>query len=132
MVTETPGYVIASPFDGAKIARKYIGDEDREVFLVMCLNTQNHVVAVHRAHTGSLNSSIVSPREVFMAAILNNAASVIFAHNHPSYITKPSREDLKVTHRLKQCGEFLGIEVLDHLIVSDTEDFYSMRENDDM
>lgn len=75
-------YVVHSPEDGAKIASRFIGRDDREVFFVMCLNTKNNVVAVHRCHVGSLNSSIVHPRETFKSAILNNAASVIVAHQH--------------------------------------------------
>jgi len=77
-------YGIRSPEDGANIASRFIGRDDREVFFVMCLNTKNNVIAVHRCHIGSLNSSIVHPREVFKSAILNNAASVIFSHQHPS------------------------------------------------
>lgn len=73
---------IRSPVDSADLAREFIGCEDREVFLVACLNTKNEVVAVHRAHVGSLNASIVSQREVFKTAFLNNAASIICFHNH--------------------------------------------------
>lgn len=76
--------IIRSPEDGVDLARGFIGDEDREVFFVVCLNTKNEVVAVHRAHVGSLNASIAHPREIFKAAILNNAASIICFHNHPS------------------------------------------------
>ncbi|CAI9387541.1 hypothetical protein BACSP_02026 [Bacillus sp. T2.9-1] len=75
-------YIIRSPEDGAKIASSFIGRDDREVFFVMCLNTKNNVIAVHRCHVGSLNASLVHPREVFKSAILNNAASVIAAHQH--------------------------------------------------
>src|SRR5690554_3213141 len=70
-------YIISSPEDDGKIASRFI---DREVFFVMCLNTKNNVVAVHRCHVGSLNSTLIHPREVFKSAILNNAASVIVAH----------------------------------------------------
>lgn len=76
---------ITSPEGAAGIATKYIGDEDREVFLVLVLNTKNQVNAVHRCHIGSVNASVVHPREVFKAAILNNGASIVVAHNHPSY-----------------------------------------------
>lgn len=76
--------IVRSPEDGAKIARKFIGDDDREVFFVMCLNTKNKVVAVHRAHVGSLNASLVRAADVFKAAILNNAASIVVCHQHPS------------------------------------------------
>lgn len=73
---------VRSPQDVAKLAFDFIGDEDREVFLVMCLNTKNNVIAVHRAHIGSINASIVHPREIMKTAILNNAASIVVAHNH--------------------------------------------------
>src|SRR5690606_4444227 len=93
-------YIIRSPQDGADIASKFIGDEDREVFFVMCLNTKNRVVAVHRCHVGGLNASLVVPREVFKSAILNNSASIIVSHQHPSQDLQPSREDIEVTERL--------------------------------
>lgn len=109
--------IISSPDDCADIARSYIGDEDREVFLVLCLNTKNCVVAIHRCHVGSINASIVHPREVFKSAILNNAASIIVAHNHPSFDPSPSQEDIHVTRRLVDAGKLLGIEVLDHVII---------------
>ncbi|ATP79342.1 TPA_asm: DNA repair protein RadC [Listeria monocytogenes] len=94
----------------------------------MCLNTKNNVVAVHRCHVGSLNSSIVHPREVFKSAILNNVASVILAHQHPSGDIKPSMEDINVTKRLVEAGKLLGIEVLDHLIVNSDNSFTSLKE----
>lgn len=110
---------VSSPMDVIDFISKLIGDEDREVFLVLVLNTKLEIVAVHRCHIGSLNASIVSPREVFKCAILNNGKNIIVAHNHPSYSTQPSREDIEVTKRLKECGELLGIDVLDHVIVND-------------
>ena len=94
----------------------------------MCLNIKNNVVAVHRCHVGSLNSSIVHPREVFKSAILNNAASVIVGHQHPCGDTKPSMEDIKVTKRLVEGGKLLGIEVLDHLVVNNDNSFTSLKE----
>lgn len=111
--------VIRSPYDAYKIADKLIGDYAREVFLVMLLNTKNKVVAAHIAHIGSLNASIVHPREVYQAAILSNAASIIVAHQHPSGDPTPSSEDIQVTKRLKQAGEIIGIELLDHIICGD-------------
>ena len=112
---------IKSPEDAASAIQKEIGDEDREVFFVLCLNTKNRVVAIHRASVGSINAAIVHPREVFKSAILNNAASIIIAHNHPSYDPSPSNEDLEVTKRLVKAGEILGIEVLDHIIVGENK-----------
>jgi DNA repair protein RadC len=121
-------YIVRSPEDGAKIAAAFIGDEDREVFFVMCLNTKNRVVAVHRCHVGGLNASLVMPREVFKSAILNNCASIIVSHQHPSQDVTPSREDISVTERLVEAGKILGIEVLDHLIVNASADYCSLKE----
>ena len=77
-------YIVRSPQDFADIAMKFIGNEDREIFLVACLSTKNQIQSLHRCHIGSLNASIVTPREVFKTAFLQNAASIIVAHNHPS------------------------------------------------
>lgn len=125
-------FIVRSPEDGAKVAASFIGDEDREVFFVMCLNTKNQVVAVHRCHVGGLNMSVVVPREVFKSAILNNSASIIVSHQHPSQNVSPSSEDISVTKRLVECGRILGIEVLDHLIVNAKAEYYSMREKGQM
>lgn len=125
-------FIIRSPQDGAKVAAGFIGEDDREVFFVMCLNTKNQVVAVHRCHVGGLNMSLVVPREVFKSAIINNSASIIVSHQHPSQDPTPSREDIEVTARLVDCGHLLGIEVLDHLIVNAKAEFYSLKENGDM
>ncbi|MFE8703921.1 RadC family protein [Cytobacillus sp. FJAT-54145] len=119
--------VIRSPEDAYHIANKFIGDYAREVFLVLLLNTKNKVIAAHIAHIGSLNASIVSPREVFQCAILNNAASIIVSHQHPSGDPLESREDLEVTKRLVKSGEILGIHVLDHIICGDNR-FVSLKE----
>lgn len=130
VVTESEsfkGVTIRSPLDVAQFIQNEIGDEDREVFFVVCLNVKNRVVAVHRASVGSLNSAVIHPREVFKAAILNNAARIIISHNHPSEILSPSPEDIQVTERLVEAGLILGIEVLDHLIIGETK-FVSLKE----
>lgn len=121
-------YVIRSPFDAQELAASYIADEDREVFLVMMLNTKNQVIGLHRAHVGSVNSSIVHPRDVLKSAILNNANSIIVSHQHPSGDPTPSREDIDVTKRLAEAGKTLGIEVLDHVIVTHTGNHVSLKE----
>jgi DNA repair protein RadC len=128
-VEATEKFVIRSPQDAADVAAQFIGDDDREVFFVMCLSTKNQVVAVHRCHVGGLNASIVMPREVFKSAILNNSASIIVSHQHPSQDVTPSREDIEVTSRLVECGKILGIEVLDHLIINTKAKYYSLKEN---
>ena len=95
--------------------------------LVACVSVKNEVLSLHRCHVGTLNSSMVSPREVFKTAIMQNAASIIIAHNHPSSNVEPSPEDIEVTKRLVESGQLLGIEVLDHLIVSNHR-YLSLRE----
>ena len=120
-------YIVRSPEDFANIAMKFIGNEDREVFLVACLSVKNEIQCLHRCHIGTLNSSLVTPREVFKTAFLQNAASIILAHNHPSQNVTPSQEDIDVTKRLQEAGELLGVEVLDHLVISET-DYLSLKE----
>ncbi|RBW68093.1 JAB domain-containing protein [Bacillus taeanensis] len=94
----------------------------------MRLNIKNRVVAVHRCHVGSLDASIVHAREVFKSAILNNSASIICAHQHPSQVTAPSSADIEVTKRLYEAGEIIGIQVLDHVIVNASADYTSLKE----
>lgn len=101
--------------------------EASEKFGILTLNTRNVVVGVHVLSQGSLNSSIVHPREVFKAAILNNAATIVCFHNHPSGDVTPSPEDIQLTQRLVEAGEMLGITVLDHIIVGD-HTFASLKE----
>lgn len=117
---------IGNPFSLYKILRTLLEEEDRENFLVISLDTKNHINGINVISTGTLNSSLVHPREVFKMAILNNSNSIIIAHNHPSGDTEPSNEDIKVTDRLVECGKILGIEVLDHIIVG--EGYYSFKE----
>jgi DNA repair protein RadC len=105
----------------------YLKNKRKEHFLTVLLNTRNQVIRVASISVGTLDSSLVHPREVFQEAISSSAASVIFAHNHPSGDLSPSDEDIKLTRRLKEVGELMGIDVLDHLIVAD-KGFVSMRE----
>jgi len=99
-----------------------------EKFGILSLNTKNAVVGVHVVSTGSLNASIVHPREVFYRAILNNAASIILFHNHPSGDATPSPEDQNVTSRLQDAGKIMGIEVLDHIVTGDNRTYTSLKE----
>lgn len=118
---------ISCPADAVEVVNK-IARSDREHFACIHLSARNQANALEIVSTGSLNASLVHPREVFKAAILNNAASVILAHNHPSGDATPSREDIELTRRMVQAGELLGIEVLDHLIVTPEGGFLSMKE----
>ena len=111
---------ISSPADVADLVSQYLDNADRENFVVVCLDRKGEPTAIHTVSIGNLHSSIVHPREVFKVAVLSNSASIILAHNHPSGDPTPSTEDLKVTQRIKSAGEILGIDVLDHIIVGDT------------
>ena len=113
--------------DALDFAQALIGDEDREVFLIMCLNIKNEITVVHRCHVGALGASIIHPREVFKSAIMSNAHSIIVAHNHPSGSCQYSQEDVNVSERLIKVGKILNIEVLDSLIVSQ-KDAISLKE----
>ena len=104
-----------------------IKDLRKEYFVALFLNVRNQVICRENVSVGSLNASLVHPREVFVPAVGSSAASVILAHNHPSGDVTPSREDIELTRRMVQAGEIMGIEVLDHLIVG-SERFLSMKE----
>ena len=118
---------VRSAEDAAKILWEYIGDTDREHFVVMALSTKNYVNAINTVSIGSLNATIVHPREVFKAAILANASGIIIGHFHPSGDPTPSQEDYEVTKRIVEAGKILGIDVLDHIIVGDIGRFESMK-----
>ncbi|WP_232319647.1 RadC family protein [Sporosarcina ureae] len=118
---------IRSPQDGYNLFKQFLGELDREYFVIICLNVKNQPTAISVCHIGNLNSCIVSPREIMKTAILSNAASIILLHNHPSGHPKPSQEDIDVTRRLKDAGSIIGIDVLDHLVIGD-ESFVSLKE----
>ncbi|WCH47029.1 JAB domain-containing protein [Lysinibacillus sp. OF-1] len=118
---------IRSPHDAYTLMKEFIGDADREHFVVLCLDTKNQPTCIQVVHIGSLNASIVHPREVLKSALLSNSASIIVGHNHPSDIATPSPEDIEVTERLKDAGKILGIDLLDHLIIC-TDSFTSLKE----
>jgi len=123
-----PGNTMTKPSDVAGIARAIIGpDADREKFIVLFLDARNRVTGSEIVGVGTLNASLVHPREVFKAAILKSAAAVILAHNHPSGDVTPSRDDLDLTDRLVKAGQIIGIDVLDHLIIGGDE-FLSFKE----
>lgn len=104
-----------------------LNHEPQEIVCEIMLNTKNHIVGVMEVTRGTLDSSLVHPREVFRGAILHNAASIILCHNHPSGDSAPSREDMKVTERIKQAGKVFGIDLLDHVIIGNGE-YTSIRE----
>jgi DNA repair protein RadC len=118
-VEEKEKPILRSPEDVAAVARSRLKGKKKEHFLVLCLDTRNRLINPRLVSMGSLDTSIVHPREVFKEAVSSCAASVIFAHNHPSGDPEPSREDIELTKRLAKVGEIIGIGVLDHIIVCD-------------
>lgn len=108
---------IVKPGDAADFVMEEMRSFSQEHLRVIMLNIKNSVVFEKDVSMGSLNSSIVHPREVFCEAIKRNCASIIICHNHPSGDPTPSREDISVTQRLKECGRMIGIELLDHIII---------------
>jgi DNA repair protein RadC len=120
-------YVIRSPEDGADYIMEEMRNLNQEHFVVIFLNTKNQIIHRQTIFIGSLNASIVHPREVFREAVKRSAASIIVAHNHPSGDPAPSQEDIHVTKRLAESGKMIGIELLDHLIIGDRK-FVSLKE----
>jgi DNA repair protein RadC len=109
---------IRGPDDVVALVGPKLRKEKRENFLVLLLNARHEVMCVETVSVGSLNASIVHPREVFRSAVIQSAASVVLVHNHPSGDPEPSEEDLSITQRLVEAGDLLGIGVLDHVVVA--------------
>lgn len=114
------GARLTAPEQAAEAFCALVGNPDREYFLCLLLDGKNRITGIHTVSQGSLNQSIVHPRETFKAAILANSAAIILAQNHPTGDLTPSSEDIAITRRLKEAGDILGIRVLDHVII-DTE-----------
>jgi len=121
--------VIKNPVSAYQIAMRMIGNKTQEHMVVLFLNGAHIVTGKKIVSIGTMNRTIVHPREIFREAIKRNAAGIIMAHNHPSGSTAPSGEDREVTKRIRDAGEIIGIELLDHLIIS-RSGFYSIREEE--
>ena len=119
--------MVTCPQNAYDLLHEYLGDVDREHYVVLLMDTRNQVIGIHTASIGSLNAAIVHPRETYKAAILANASAVILGHNHPSGDPSPSKEDLALSMRMKEVGELLGIPVMDHIIIGDGS-FVSLKE----
>lgn len=121
-------YKIKNPWDIYKYYMESLRYQYKEIFKVVLLNTKNEIITDMDISIGTLNSSLVHPREVFREAIRRSSNKIILLHNHPSGNAEPSREDKNITHRLKECGELIGIEVIDHIIIGDGV-YFSFKEN---
>lgn len=111
--------VISSPADVCRLLMEEMRHLKKEVFKIILLNTKNHIIKHISVSVGSLNSSIVHPREVFSEAVKASCSAIILVHNHPSGDPEPSREDIDTTQRLVNAGAIIGINILDHIIIGD-------------
>ncbi|PLX90097.1 MAG: hypothetical protein C0619_10020 [Desulfuromonas sp.] len=112
-----PGERYLSSGDALSHFHERLRDQRKEVFLALLLDSKNRLLREVRISEGSLNASIVHPREVFAPVVRESAAAVLFVHNHPSGDPAPSREDIDITRRLKEVGDLMGVRVLDHVII---------------
>lgn len=121
------GYKISSPSQLSEMLMNEMTDLSQEVLKLIMLNTKNEVIGIKDVFKGSLNTSIVHPREIFKEAVKRSSASIIICHNHPSGDPSPSKEDVNITIRLKECGSIMGISLLDHIIIGNKK-FVSLKE----
>ncbi|MDO8725917.1 MAG: DNA repair protein RadC [Candidatus Methanoperedens sp.] len=119
---------INSMDDVVRIVKPMIADPNKEFFMALYLNTKNGVLKQEVISIGSLNANIVHPREIFKAACMISASSIIVAHNHPSGDPTPSREDIEITKKLHEAGKMMGIELLDHVIIG-YDRYYGFKES---
>ena len=112
---------VVKPEIAAEYLRSKILNFDREHFLVMSFDVRNKLISIDEVSSGTLTASLVHPRETFESAIRNHAAQIIVGHNHPSHDAEPSEDDIKITKRLYDAGKIMGIELIDHIIVTKTE-----------
>jgi DNA repair protein RadC len=124
----TPGKTVSSPEEAYLELKGKSRGQNKEHFWAILLNTRNKVIKIVEVSVGSLDTSIVHPREVFKEAISASASSMIVAHNHPSGNPEPSQDDIKLSRRLKEAGEMVGIAVVDHLIIGDGQYISLKRE----
>ena len=124
---ELKNFDIKDPESVVKAIRASIKDKAKEHFKLILLNPRNKIIGISTISIGTLNASLVHPREVFKDAIMHTAASVVLAHNHPSGDPEPSEDDITITKRLIEAGKILGVEVIDHIIVG-KNGFFSFKE----
>ena len=120
---------LKTPRDALRLIAKELATYDREVFLILNLKYNGQVINMNICSVGTLNASLVSPREVFKSSILSNAGAFIAIHNHPSGNISPSQDDKQLTKRLMECGRLLDIRLIDHIIVAaETGEMFSFKE----
>ena len=120
---------LESPRLVAGLLRRVLESHPVEVLGVLCVTTKHRPIAWHELSRGTLDSTLVHPREVFKVAFLANAAAIVIAHNHPSGDPEPSAEDIGITNRLSEAGKLLGVELLDHIIIGHDGHYYSFKES---
>ena len=120
-------FTIRSPDDAASYLMQEMTSLPQEHFVCLFLNVKNQVLHKQTIFVGSLNSSIVHPRDIFREAVKRSAAAIICAHNHPRGVPTPSPEDIEVTSRLYEAGQIMGVDLLDHVIIGDHQ-YVSMKE----
>ena len=121
-------YKVTNPWDIYKYYMDSLRYLNKEIFKIILLNTKNEIICDVDISMGTVNMSVVHPREVFIEAIKRNSSKIILMHTHPSGSIEPSKEDKNITSRLVKCGELIGIEVIDHIIIGDGL-YYSFKEN---
>lgn len=125
--SQNDDFKISSPKDISMLLINEMNNLNQEVLKLILLNTKNTVIGVKDVFKGSLNSSIVHPWEIFREAVQRGSANIIICHNHPSGDPTPSKEDINVTLRIKQCGDLMGIKLLDHIIIGNNN-YISLKE----
>lgn len=119
--------IISSPSDIAKLLMNEMMNLKQEILKLIMLDTKNNIIGIKDVFKGSLNTSIVHPREIFKEALKKSSSSIIVCHNHPSGDPTPSKEDINITIRLKECSKIIGVDLLDHVIIG-KEKFVSLKE----
>lgn len=110
-----------------KFFKNKLGNETQEVMICLCLNNKNHECGWREVSRGTISETLVHPREIFVGAIKMLSSSIILVHNHPSGVLTPSKEDIETTRRIYKAGKIVGIELLDHVIVTH-DSFLSLKE----
>ena len=122
-----PGLSFNDPITIAKYYMEHLRHEEQEVLIVMLLDGKNHLIGEQTLSRGTVNATLITPREVFLEAMKFHAVSVILVHNHPSGDPTPSDDDIKITERVYRSGELLGVRLLDHVVIGDHK-YVSFRE----